>query len=155
MQILGLLGIYFDAIVAEVKTFFTFIQIGSGNTVVYRLRPMFLQKTFHLFVTCFITTCWHFERKYVPLTFIYHVVYNTRIIFKIRIFGTYMKIFHIPTCFYSAYNWYLPSDAAQKFCGESSSIVFYDILSVIKKLQIFQVCQSLPRAFLNQEGQNV
>ena len=42
MQILGLLGIYFDAIVAEVKTFFTFIQIGSGNTVVYRLRPMFL-----------------------------------------------------------------------------------------------------------------
>ena len=30
MQILGLLGMYFDAVVVEVKTFFTFIQIGSG-----------------------------------------------------------------------------------------------------------------------------
>ena len=28
MQILGLLGMYFDAIVVEVKTFFTFMQIG-------------------------------------------------------------------------------------------------------------------------------
>ena len=33
IQILGLLGIYFDAVVVEVKTFFTFIQIGSGHTV--------------------------------------------------------------------------------------------------------------------------
>ena len=33
MQILGLLGMYFDAVVVEVKTFFTFIQIGSGHTV--------------------------------------------------------------------------------------------------------------------------
>ena len=33
MQILGLLGIYFDAVVVEVKTFFTFIQIDSGHTV--------------------------------------------------------------------------------------------------------------------------
>ena len=29
IQILALLGIYFDAVVVEVKTFFTFIQIGS------------------------------------------------------------------------------------------------------------------------------
>ena len=33
MQILGLLGMYFDAVVVEVKTFFTFIQIGSDHTV--------------------------------------------------------------------------------------------------------------------------
>ena len=33
MQILGLLGIYSDAVVVEVKAFFTFIQIGSGHTV--------------------------------------------------------------------------------------------------------------------------
>jgi hypothetical protein len=33
MQILGLLGMYFDAVVVEVKTFFTFIQVGSGHTV--------------------------------------------------------------------------------------------------------------------------
>ena len=33
IQILGLLGMYFDAVVAEVKTFFTFIQIDSGHTV--------------------------------------------------------------------------------------------------------------------------
>ena len=33
MQILGLLGMYFDAVVVEVKTFFTFIQIGSGHAV--------------------------------------------------------------------------------------------------------------------------
>ena len=31
IQILGLLGMYFDTVVAEV--FFTFIQIGSGHTV--------------------------------------------------------------------------------------------------------------------------
>ena len=29
MQILGLFGMYFDALVVEVKIFFTFIQIGS------------------------------------------------------------------------------------------------------------------------------
>ena len=33
IQILGLLGMYFDAVVVEVKIFFTFIQIGSGHTV--------------------------------------------------------------------------------------------------------------------------
>ena len=33
IQILGLLGMYFDAVVVEVKTFFTFIQIGSDRTV--------------------------------------------------------------------------------------------------------------------------
>ena len=32
MQILGLLGMYFDAVVVEVKTF-TFIQICSGHAV--------------------------------------------------------------------------------------------------------------------------
>ena len=33
IQILGLLCKYFDAVVVEVKTFFTFIQIGSGHIV--------------------------------------------------------------------------------------------------------------------------
>ena len=33
MHILGLLGMYFDAVLVEVKAFFTFIQIGSGHTV--------------------------------------------------------------------------------------------------------------------------
>ena len=33
MQILVLLGISFGAVVVEVKTFFTFIQICSGHTV--------------------------------------------------------------------------------------------------------------------------
>ena len=33
MQILGLLGMSFDAVVVEFQTFFTFIQIGSGHTV--------------------------------------------------------------------------------------------------------------------------
>ena len=46
MQILGLLGMYFDAVVVEVKTFFTFIQIGSGHTVLaqyyYHLRMTML-----------------------------------------------------------------------------------------------------------------
>ena len=41
MQILGLLGMYFDAVVVEVKTFFTFIQIGSGHTVLrYGVRGL-------------------------------------------------------------------------------------------------------------------
>ena len=31
--ILGLMGMYFDAVVVEFKTFFTFFQIGSGHTV--------------------------------------------------------------------------------------------------------------------------
>ena len=35
---LGLLGMYFDAVVVEVKTFFTFIQIGSGHTVFSALQ---------------------------------------------------------------------------------------------------------------------
>ena len=33
IQILGHLGMYFDAAVVEVKTFFTFIQVDSGHTV--------------------------------------------------------------------------------------------------------------------------
>ena len=33
IQILGLLGMYFDAVVVEVKTFYTFILIGPGLTV--------------------------------------------------------------------------------------------------------------------------
>ena len=34
MQILGLLGMYFDAVVVEVEKYvFTFFQIGSGHTV--------------------------------------------------------------------------------------------------------------------------
>ena len=33
MQILGFLGMYFDAVVVEVDIFFTFFQIGSGHTV--------------------------------------------------------------------------------------------------------------------------
>ena len=33
IQTLGFLGIHFDAVVVEIKTFFTFIQIGSGHTV--------------------------------------------------------------------------------------------------------------------------
>ena len=33
MQILGPSSMYFDAVVVEVKTFFTFIQIGSVHTV--------------------------------------------------------------------------------------------------------------------------
>ena len=37
MQILGVMGMYFDAVVVEVKTFFTFIQIGSGTWVVILL----------------------------------------------------------------------------------------------------------------------
>ena len=32
MQILGLLGMYFDAVVVEVEKYF-FFQIGSGHTV--------------------------------------------------------------------------------------------------------------------------
>ena len=34
MQILGLFGIYFDAVVVEVKTF-SFIQTGSGHSAEY------------------------------------------------------------------------------------------------------------------------
>ena len=36
VQILGLLGMYFDALVVEVKNF---TQIGSGHTVCFILRP--------------------------------------------------------------------------------------------------------------------
>ena len=34
MQILGLLGMYFDAVVVEVEKYLLFFQIGSGHTVV-------------------------------------------------------------------------------------------------------------------------
>ena len=33
MQILGLLGMYFDAMVVEVEKYLLFFQIGSGHTV--------------------------------------------------------------------------------------------------------------------------
>ena len=33
IQILDFLGIHFDAVVVEVETFFTFIQIDFGHTV--------------------------------------------------------------------------------------------------------------------------
>ena len=33
MQILGLLGMYFDAVVVEVEKYSLFFQIGSGHTV--------------------------------------------------------------------------------------------------------------------------
>ena len=36
MHILGVLGMYFDAVVVEVKIFFTYIQFGSGHTVKLR-----------------------------------------------------------------------------------------------------------------------
>ena len=34
VQILGILGMYFDAVVGEVKTFFTFIQTAQGRSEV-------------------------------------------------------------------------------------------------------------------------
>ena len=43
MQILGLLGMNFDAVVVEVKTFFSFIRIGSGHTVARYLDFLFFQ----------------------------------------------------------------------------------------------------------------
>ena len=36
MQILGLLGMYFDAVVVEVEKYLLFFQIGSGHTVGYK-----------------------------------------------------------------------------------------------------------------------
>ena len=33
MQILGLLGMYFDAVVVEVEKYLLFFQTGSGHTV--------------------------------------------------------------------------------------------------------------------------
>ena len=38
MQILGPLGMYFDAVVVEVKIFFAFIRIGYGHTVIRPLK---------------------------------------------------------------------------------------------------------------------
>ena len=38
MQILGLLGMYFDAVVVEVEKFLLFFQIGSGHTVLCSLH---------------------------------------------------------------------------------------------------------------------
>ena len=37
---LDLLGMTFDAVIVEVKTFFTFIQIGSGHTVISRPKTI-------------------------------------------------------------------------------------------------------------------
>ena len=34
MQILGLLGMYFDAVVVEVEKYLLFFQVGSGHTVI-------------------------------------------------------------------------------------------------------------------------
>ena len=36
MQILGLLDMYFDALVVEVEKYLLFFQIGSGLTVLYK-----------------------------------------------------------------------------------------------------------------------
>ena len=43
MQILGLLDIQFDAVLVEVKTFFTFIRISCGHTV-HSCVPYILRK---------------------------------------------------------------------------------------------------------------
>ena len=45
MQILGLVGMYFDAGMVEVKTFFIFIQIGSGLTVARKHAGSFETRT--------------------------------------------------------------------------------------------------------------
>ena len=37
MQILGLLGMYFDAVVVEVEKYFPFFQIGYGHTANWHL----------------------------------------------------------------------------------------------------------------------
>ena len=50
MQILGLLGMYFDAVVVKVKTFFTFIQIGSGHTVAVNTKKVLAQNLATLIV---------------------------------------------------------------------------------------------------------
>ena len=42
---MGLLGMYFDAVVVEVKTFFTFFQIGTGH-----LKGRQIQKQIALFL---------------------------------------------------------------------------------------------------------
>ena len=42
MQIVGLLGMYFDAVVVEFKAIFIFIQIGSGHTVENGITHMYL-----------------------------------------------------------------------------------------------------------------
>ena len=40
MQILDLLGMYFDAVVVEVEKYLHFFQIGSGHTVDYKIDTM-------------------------------------------------------------------------------------------------------------------
>ena len=39
MQILGLLGMYFDAVAVDVMKYLLFFQIGSGHTVPHKLVP--------------------------------------------------------------------------------------------------------------------
>ena len=55
MQILGLLGIYFDAVVVKAglsrgQEEFTFIHIGSGHTVLGRLYKMLFMQLVKLFI---------------------------------------------------------------------------------------------------------
>ena len=61
MQILGLLGMYFDALVVEVKTFFTFVLIGSDHTVncyiLSKRQGFFLEKIITNKNTGFVKTC--------------------------------------------------------------------------------------------------
>ena len=58
IQILCLLGMYFDAVVAEVKTFFTFIQICYGHSVpaqggAYLFRIILLKDELTIFLTTY------------------------------------------------------------------------------------------------------
>ena len=72
MQLLGHLGIYFDAVVVEVKTFFTFIQIGSGHTVgkcePYLAFSHYITDKFWLMDFCF-ETGYHLESKNKEINF--------------------------------------------------------------------------------------
>jgi hypothetical protein len=52
MQILGLFGMYFDAVVVEVKTFFTFIQVSSGHSVSEQLVYSFILNILELTTSC-------------------------------------------------------------------------------------------------------
>ena len=46
MQILGILGMYFDAVVLESQEEFTFIQVGSGHTVGHVVQHSDQEKPF-------------------------------------------------------------------------------------------------------------
>ena len=48
MQILGLLGMYFDAVVVEVEKYLLSFQIGSGHTVPLQLLQIANSKKNHV-----------------------------------------------------------------------------------------------------------